>query len=273
MPVYEERIWLHADKRLCFLQNNSDAPKTLVAPHWHEGYEILYIRRGWGEQRINAQVLPFHLGEIVVICPGDIHATEALAPKGCEIDVVHCSEDLLDAYESKRAALTSGVLEAQGEGFEQLFNAIGRYARDTQPGQPLLMAGFAQLLLGALVRSARQNAAPHCSPMIREICDDLRTAETLSLEQTAKRFGYTPEHLSRKFRAETGVPFHQYCEKLRMRRAAALLQNGPESLAEIADRLGYCSASSFIRAFKRAYGMTPHAYRRTHFPLTGHTAE
>ena len=38
MPVYEERIWLHADKRLCFLQNNSDAPKTLVAPHWHEGY-------------------------------------------------------------------------------------------------------------------------------------------------------------------------------------------------------------------------------------------
>lgn len=69
------------------------------------------------------------------------------------------------------------------------------------------------------------------------------------------------------------MPFHQYCEKLRMRRAAALLQNGPESLAEIADRLGYCSASSFIRAFKRAYGMTPHAYRRTHFPLTGHTAE
>ncbi|MEE0807660.1 MAG: AraC family transcriptional regulator [Acutalibacteraceae bacterium] len=56
-------------------------------------------------------------------------------------------------------------------------------------------------------------------------------------------------------------------------RAAALPQNGPESLAEIADRLGYCSASSFIRAFKRAYGMTPHAYRRTHFPLTGHTAE
>ena len=104
MPVYEERIWLHADKRPCFLQNNSDAPKTLVAPHWHEGYEILYIRRGWGEQRINAQVLPFHLGEIVVICPGDIHATEALAPKGCEIDVVHCSEDLLDAYESERAA-------------------------------------------------------------------------------------------------------------------------------------------------------------------------
>lgn len=81
MPVYEERIWLHADKRLCFLQNNSDAPKTLVAPHWHEGYEILYIRRVWGEQRINAQVLPFHLGEIVVICPGDIHATEALAPR------------------------------------------------------------------------------------------------------------------------------------------------------------------------------------------------
>ena len=158
MPVYEERIWLHADKRLCFLQNNSDAPKTLVAPHWHEGYEILYIRRGWGEQRINAQVLPFHLGEIVVICPGDIHATEALAPKGCEIDVVHCSEDLLDAYESERAALTSGVLEAQGEGFEQLFNAIGRYARDTQPGQPLLMAGLPSCC------SARWSAAPGRTP-------------------------------------------------------------------------------------------------------------
>ncbi|MGN0478433.1 MAG: cupin domain-containing protein, partial [Hominenteromicrobium sp.] len=96
MQAYKEQLWRYADRRqLHFSRNSASAPKTMVAPHWHEGYEILYIRSGWGKQQINTQTLPFHPGEAAVICPGDIHATEALSPAGCEIDVVQFTEDML----------------------------------------------------------------------------------------------------------------------------------------------------------------------------------
>lgn len=269
MNVYKEQLWPSGDRHeLHFRQNNSDMPKTLVAPHWHEGYEILYIRRGWGRQQINAASMSFYPGEVVVICPGDIHATEALSPKGCDVDIVQFAEDALYTGERWHDVLVSGVLRPK-DGYNQLFDAISRYSRDTQPGHDVLMSGLLRLLFGALIRSQHSEMTAHYSPEIEQVCAYLQQADTLQLEQTARRFGYSPEHFSRKFHEETFISFRKYCEKIRMRRAMNLLQDGTNSLEEIADQLGYGSTSSFIRAFKRVYGTTPNAYRSRRSAFSG----
>lgn len=54
----------------------------------------------------------------------------------------------------------------------------------------------------------------------------------------------------------------RYVVKVRMQRAAAELERGSRSVAEIAESLGYASVASFHRAFKRELGMTPADYRR-----------
>ncbi len=58
------------------------------------------------------------------------------------------------------------------------------------------------------------------------------------------------------------MPYREWCEQLRMRRATKLLHDQQSSIAQIAELLGYSDSSSFIRAFKRIYGITPYQYSR-----------
>ena len=46
-------------------------------------------------------------------------------------------------------------------------------------------------------------------------------------------------------------------------RAAELLKSHAMAVPEVARRVGYNSESSFVRAFKKRYNMTPGTYRRS----------
>jgi AraC-like DNA-binding protein len=52
-----------------------------------------------------------------------------------------------------------------------------------------------------------------------------------------------------------------------MRRASSLLLDR-NSIAAVTESLGYSSESSFIRAFKKFYGITPHSYIRRRISLS-----
>jgi AraC family transcriptional activator of mtrCDE len=51
--------------------------------------------------------------------------------------------------------------------------------------------------------------------------------------------------------------------EIRMRQAAALLANDSMSIEQIARAVGYERRSSFLRAFRKAYGTNPSDYRAT----------
>ncbi|MBY0687352.1 AraC family transcriptional regulator [Microbacterium marinilacus] len=62
--------------------------------------------------------------------------------------------------------------------------------------------------------------------------------------------------ITRAFRAETGLSFGAWQASFRAQRAALLLAGGM-SVEEIAERVGYGSASAFGAAFRRTTGLTP----------------
>src|SRR5262245_43937915 len=64
-----------------------------------------------------------------------------------------------------------------------------------------------------------------------------------------------------RFRALTGDSPIRYLTRYRLARAATRLRTTDASLAEIGRRAGYESVFSFSRAFKRAFGVPPRAYR------------
>ena len=83
----------------------------------------------------------------------------------------------------------------------------------------------------------------------------------LSLTSVADRFHVSESYLSFTFKAQKGSNFFSFVESLRIARAKALLKQTNLKISEIAQQVGYASANSFCRAFKRSTGDSASSYR------------
>jgi AraC-like DNA-binding protein len=100
-------------------------------------------------------------------------------------------------------------------------------------------------------------------PRLRIIFDLLsgHPADGRTIEEWGTRVGATGRTLSRLFRAETGITFHQWRQQLRLLEALRLLGRG-EPVTNIALDVGYNSLSAFVSVFRKALGVTPGRYFR-----------
>ena len=93
----------------------------------------------------------------------------------------------------------------------------------------------------------------------------MRYAEPLDVADLARAAGLSQAHFSRAFRKAFGESPHAYLLTRRLERAAALLRNTDDSVADICVAVGLTSIGSFTTSFKRMFGTTPAAYRAS-FP-------
>ena len=85
--------------------------------------------------------------------------------------------------------------------------------------------------------------------------------EDLSLAALSAKASRSPGHFQRTFRALVGETPRNYVARLRLERAAFRLLIHDETILEIALDCGFQSHETFIRAFRRRYGMPPSRYR------------
>lgn len=88
---------------------------------------------------------------------------------------------------------------------------------------------------------------------------DAHLGETMTIASLSRQFCLAPTALKAGFRSLYGLPIHAW---RRLERAAALLRDSGLGLLEIAQSVGYSSASQFSAAFCRQYGMPPGQYRK-----------
>ncbi len=83
---------------------------------------------------------------------------------------------------------------------------------------------------------------------------------SLDLEAIAGELHVSREHLSRVFKAQTGISPGAFAVQERMHLAGRLLRDRNLNCKDIAARLGFESASSFARAFRTHYKVSPTQY-------------
>ena len=83
--------------------------------------------------------------------------------------------------------------------------------------------------------------------------------EPIRLEDAARVAALSRAYFSSYFRQQTGIGFLRWLQRLRVRRAEALMRNATKTLAEIGYRSGFKDTRTFQRTFKRHRGSCPSA--------------
>lgn len=83
-------------------------------------------------------------------------------------------------------------------------------------------------------------------------------------ESLAKQLNLSRRQLNRVLKTYYGMGFRDKLRHARMARAEWLLRTTDKSVSEICDDVGYASETSFLKAFKSHYSMSPRNYRKNH---------
>jgi transcriptional regulator GlxA family with amidase domain len=115
-------------------------------------------------------------------------------------------------------------------------------------------AGFAVLPIGKRhaddsIRAAEDWIRQHCREEVR-------------FETLASQLGMSPRNFIRRFKAATGIAPIDYLQRLRVRAARRLLEEGDASVQEVGLRVGYSDPAFFRDLFKRHTGLAPLAYKK-----------
>jgi AraC family transcriptional regulator len=102
---------------------------------------------------------------------------------------------------------------------------------------------------------------------IQRVVDEIedRLGEELRFADLARLSNFSEFHFHRVFHALAGLPVMEYVRVRRLVRAAARVAYSQDRLLDIAIDCGFGTPETFIRAFRKLYGMTPGDYRKKGF--------
>lgn len=105
------------------------------------------------------------------------------------------------------------------------------------------------------------------TPYHREICTAIEyikeNYQSVGVAELAKMLHLSERMFRKIFSAETGSSPNTYIQKIRLGKAKEFLKDSSLSVGDISDMLGYSNQFHFCLAFKKAFGLSPSAYRKT----------
>lgn len=175
-------------------------------------------------------------------------------------------------------SLLPGLIHVRGvERLAALVRLVGEESSERRPGRDLVLTRLVDVLLIEALRSTSGEEAPpgllralsdpHLAPAMRQMHGQL--ARSWTMAELAKTAALSRSAFFERFTHAVGLPPMEYLVAWRMAVAKDLLRRHDYGLAEVAERVGYGSASTFSTAFSRHVGEPPGRYARAQ-EGTGH---
>jgi AraC-like DNA-binding protein len=167
--------------------------------------------------------------------------------------------------------LLPAVVHVRGaERLSALVRLVGDESSGRRPGRDLVLTRLVEVLLVDALRSTSGEDAPpgllrgladaRLAPAIRQMHGE--PARSWTVAQLAKKAALSRSAFFERFTRTVGLPPMEYLLTWRMAVAKDLLRRNGVGLAEVAERVGYGSASAFSTAFSRHVGQPPSRYAR-----------
>lgn len=82
----------------------------------------------------------------------------------------------------------------------------------------------------------------------------------LSNKQISEKFNLHPNYISKLIKVFTGMPLHRYIMHIRISKSLEMLESNTYTIAEIAEKCGFCSIYHYSKIFKKIMGVSPSKY-------------
>jgi AraC-like DNA-binding protein len=240
-----------------------------VSNNYHHRFELVAVFERGGPARIDRHTYLLHPGECTLIFPNQFHHF---------MDTQRGSlEWLFITFECHNPERIQGLRDAprvlDEKALDLLNQLVGEFVepKGKECDHLVLSYTLARLLerLTTLPEIQRDRRDIHSSDDIRDVIleninryvrEHLNKAVTIS--HLASELGYSVSHLRAVFRDRLGVSLGRYMRESRLSEAAKLLQSSEFNVSEIGEKCGFESLYAFSRAFRKAYGLPPRAYRQ-----------
>ena len=241
-----------------------------VNHHWHEFYQLVYVRKGTGSVLIDGKSYPVSDGDTMLIRVNEPHS-------------FLCSQEKLDTYELKFAILseeldifkdgpryfckdTDGSIKRALKQIEQESDAMDQHSTDIIA----LELCKVLMLMERQLSGSHEGITVHSAPA--EEADDalLRKVDAYIAQHLHKNFTIRDlsnhlfmeySYLSRLFSTKYGMRLKQYITQKRLLTAKEMITGTNLTMTEIAEKCGFESLCRLERIFKNEEGLSPTEYR------------
>lgn len=256
------------------------APGGYHPLHWHEEIELLYQLNGAAEVQIEGRKYHVANKHLVVIDSRQVHSTYAHSDTSMFL-CIHISRKYMEKYLPdidlyQIQCIPDAVTDRQFPDYLilcRLMEQLTRlYIEDAtaylMESEGIIMQALALLIRHFSTRSASANAHssdPQTLTRIRGVITyvDENFRNPVSLQDIADHLGLGKEYFCRFFKKNMGMSFLQYVNEVRVSHIYQDLIRTDKPVSQLAEENGFTNQKLFNRTFKKIYGCTPSAVRKT----------
>lgn len=239
--------------------------------HTHDDrIEILFIRDGIGNHKINNKTYTIETGDILIFDANTLH--EEIFNKNTKLDILYCSigELQLNGYPPNKLLLNnqSPVIKNSIYTNEivEIIQMIHKIQMTPTSTNSELLAHLLCTLILLLYQSLLHNTqllpdeAFNIGINIKNFIDK-HYLEDINIQTIANTLQLSESYITKTFKKTTHQSIIQYIIRRRIGEAQSWLLMSNLSITEIALKVGYNSISNFQNTFKKIVNMSPKQYR------------
>jgi AraC-like DNA-binding protein len=247
-------------------------------PHTHNFYLLLYVTAGHGTHTIDLVTYALQPGSVFFMTPGQVHHWQL--SEDAQGYIIFFSPDFyLFRYPGNRLfdypffnPLHPPALHLASPENElrPVVEQMWREASSPAPQQEEVIRSYLHIFLELAARHYPATAVeapeehPHSLQLLREfgLLINQHLRESRTVQYYAERLHISPNHLNALCRRHLSKTASMLIQERVVLEAQRLLSYSTQTVAQIADALGFEDASYFGRYFRKHTARTPEQYRK-----------
>lgn len=289
--VHEEFLKLKEDRQhgnflLPYVWYYTSIPSFYInyPMHWHDEFEIIYIKKGKMNLNLNLNNDVVSAGDIVFIKPKALHGFGQYKSESVETVTLVFSLSMLNAQITDACSMKyfSPMLEGKIEfpsvihpndsGYSNIYSCLMNmykvYHQNNNFFELYIKAELFKLFYHLLSDFCSGfNASGQIkseTSTIKLIIEYIQAnyMRQISISELADAAGLSEHYLMRYFKSNMGITCVEYMNEYRLNIATHLLTETDYPIGIIAEKCGIPNVSYFNRIFKKTFNLTPKAYRK-----------